>query len=218
MKTTKYFPQNLISDIEKRYNTGIHLSQGIDIPIKIDEQELPEYLTKILDDKTCQIILERYKEVQTLKYIGKKYSLTSERVRQIIERALYMLGNSMRIKEISWVPYQEYEVKSKELKFLEGKYNDLLSVLRETFKNTGAREVLESCLLKNTGAKSIDIEDLDLSVRAYNSLKRAGYNTIDDIISTDLEKLAKTRNLGLKSFDEVVSKVKALGFEFEKEK
>lgn len=218
METTNHFPQNLISDIEKRYNTGIHLSQGIDIPIKIDEQELPKYLTKILDDKTCQIILERYKEVQTLKYIGKKYSLTSERVRQIIERALYMLGNSMKIKEIAWIPYQVYETKSKELKLLEGKYNDLLSVLRETFKNTGAREVLESCLLKNTGAKNIDIEDLDLSVRAYNSLKRAGYDTVSDIIDAGSDKLIKTRNLGKRCFDEVVSKINELGFEFKEEK
>lgn len=218
MEKINHFPQNLIIDIEKRYNTGIHLSQGIDIPIKIDEQELPKYLTKILDDKTCQIILERYKEVQTLKYIGKKYSLTSERVRQIIERALYMLGNSIKIKEIAWIPYQVYETKSKELKLLESKYNDLLSVLKETFKNSEARDVLESCLLKNTDAKNIDIEDLDLSVRAYNALKRAGYNTIDDIISTDLKKLIKTRNLGKRCFDEVVSKINELGFEFKEEK
>lgn len=216
METTNHFPQNLISDIEKRYNTGIHLLQG-NLPIKIDEQELPNYLAKNLDSRTYQIMLERYEEGHTLQCIGKQHNLTIERIRQIITKTLCVLSHPSKIKEISMIPYSVHEVRLRELKILEGKYNDLLSVLRETFKNSEAREVLESCLLKNTGAKNIEIENLDLSVRAYNSLKRAGYDTIDDIINAGSDKLAKTRNLSKRCFDEVVSKVNELGFEFKEE-
>ena len=54
------------------------------------------------------------------------------------------------------------------------------------------------------------IEELDLSVRSYNCLKRAGINTVDDLISKTEEEMMKVRNLGRKSLEEVVSKLDAL--------
>ena len=54
------------------------------------------------------------------------------------------------------------------------------------------------------------IEELDLSVRSYNCLKRAGINTVDDLISKTEEEMMKVRNLGRKSLEEVVSKLEAL--------
>ena len=218
METTNHFPQNLIAEIEKSYNDRLKALSQNDLPIRIDEREFPNYLSKNLDSRTYQIMLERYEEGHTLQYIGKQHNLTVERIRQIITKTLCILSHPSKVKEISMIPYAVHEARLRELKLLESKYNDLLSVLRETFKNSEAREVLESCLLKNTGAKNIDIEDLDLSVRAYNSLKRAGYDTVSDIIDAGPDKLAKTRNLGLRSFDEVVDKIEALGFKFKEEK
>lgn len=55
------------------------------------------------------------------------------------------------------------------------------------------------------------IEELDLSVRSYNCLKRAGINTVEDLISRTEEDMMKVRNLGRKSLEEVVNKLKALG-------
>ncbi|NLU32096.1 MAG: DNA-directed RNA polymerase subunit alpha [Clostridiaceae bacterium] len=54
------------------------------------------------------------------------------------------------------------------------------------------------------------IEELDLSVRSYNCLKRAGINTVEDLISKTEEEMMKVRNLGRKSLEEVVSKLDAL--------
>ncbi|HHW21764.1 MAG TPA: DNA-directed RNA polymerase subunit alpha [Clostridiaceae bacterium] len=54
------------------------------------------------------------------------------------------------------------------------------------------------------------IEELDLSVRSYNCLKRAGINTVDDLISKTEEEMMKVRNLGRKSLEEVVQKLAAL--------
>ncbi|QSO48016.1 DNA-directed RNA polymerase subunit alpha [Alicyclobacillus mengziensis] len=55
------------------------------------------------------------------------------------------------------------------------------------------------------------IEELDLSVRSYNCLKRAGINTVGELCSRTEEEMMKVRNLGRKSLEEVVEKLGALG-------
>ena len=61
------------------------------------------------------------------------------------------------------------------------------------------------------------IDDLDLSVRAYNCLKRAGVNTLGDLTEkTELE-MMKIRNLGKKSLKEVIDKIKEMGLKFRDE-
>ncbi len=55
------------------------------------------------------------------------------------------------------------------------------------------------------------IEELDLSVRSYNCLKRAGINTVQNLTEKTEEEMLKVRNLGRKSFDEVVQKLDSLG-------
>jgi DNA-directed RNA polymerase subunit alpha len=55
------------------------------------------------------------------------------------------------------------------------------------------------------------IEELDLSVRAYNCLKRAGINTIAELVQRNQEDMMKVRNLGRKSLEEVEQKLEALG-------
>ena len=56
------------------------------------------------------------------------------------------------------------------------------------------------------------IEELDLSVRSFNCLKRAGINTVEDLISKTEEEMMKVRNLGRKSLEEVIAKLASLGF------
>ena len=57
----------------------------------------------------------------------------------------------------------------------------------------------------------MSIEDLDLSVRSYNCLKRAGIHTVEDLTKKTEDDMLKVRNLGRKSLDEVIQKLKALG-------
>ena len=57
------------------------------------------------------------------------------------------------------------------------------------------------------------IEELDLSVRSFNCLKRAGINTVEDLISKSEEEMMKVRNLGKKSLEEVIAKLRSLGFD-----
>lgn len=58
------------------------------------------------------------------------------------------------------------------------------------------------------------IEDLELSVRSYNCLKRAGIHTVADIVNKTEQDMIKVRNLGKKSLEEVIKKVTDLGLEF----
>ena len=61
------------------------------------------------------------------------------------------------------------------------------------------------------------IDDLDFSVRAYNCLKRANILTLRDLVDKSENEMRKIRNLGKKSFDEVINKVKDLGLSFRDE-
>ncbi len=61
------------------------------------------------------------------------------------------------------------------------------------------------------------IEELDLSVRSFNCLKRAQINTVEDLINRTEEDMMKVRNLGRKSLDEVVAKLNSLGFDLRRD-
>ncbi|MBQ6013509.1 MAG: DNA-directed RNA polymerase subunit alpha, partial [Firmicutes bacterium] len=61
------------------------------------------------------------------------------------------------------------------------------------------------------------IEELDLSVRSFNCLKRAGINTVEDLIGKTEDDMMKVRNLGRKSLDEVVAKLNSLGYDLRRD-
>lgn len=82
-------------------------------------------------------------------------------------------------------------------------YNTEIMVEKD---NKGKEKVLE-----------MTIEELDLSVRSFNCLKRADINTVEDLISKSEEDMMKVRNLGRKSLEEVIYKLNSLGFTLRKE-
>ena len=57
----------------------------------------------------------------------------------------------------------------------------------------------------------MSIEELDLSVRSFNCLKRANINTVEELVQKSEEDMMKVRNLGRKSLEEVAQKLAALG-------
>lgn len=83
-----------------------------------------------------------------------------------------------------------------------------------------ARET-ETMIVKNDDSKGklleMTIEELDLSVRSFNCLKRAGINTVEDLINRSEEDMMRVRNLGRKSLEEVVAKLESLNFTLRKE-
>ena len=63
----------------------------------------------------------------------------------------------------------------------------------------------------------MSIEELELSVRSFNCLKRAGISTVEDLANKTESEMLKVRNLGKKSFDEVTNKLHSLGLDFAEE-
>ena len=63
----------------------------------------------------------------------------------------------------------------------------------------------------------LTIDELDLSVRSFNCLKRAGINTVEDLINKSEEDMMKVRNLGRKSLEEVIAKLDSFGFTLKKD-
>ncbi|MBD5560944.1 MAG: DNA-directed RNA polymerase subunit alpha [Clostridia bacterium] len=80
---------------------------------------------------------------------------------------------------------------------------------------TGDSEELEIMIEKEEDRKEkildMTIEELDLSVRSYNCLKRANINTVEELIMKNEEEMMKVRNLGKKSLEEVQQKLETLG-------
>ena len=91
----------------------------------------------------------------------------------------------------------------------------ILADLNEIADETG----LMSSKAEDPNQKILEtsIDDLDLSVRAYNCLKRAGILTLHDLIDKSENEMMKIRNLGKKSLKEVIDKVKSMGLNFRDE-
>ena len=85
----------------------------------------------------------------------------------------------------------------------------------------GVSEAQSFMAEKNDNQKAqvldLTIDELDLSVRSFNCLKRAGINTVEDLINKSEEDMMKVRNLGRKSLEEVIAKLDSFGYTLKKE-
>ena len=92
---------------------------------------------------------------------------------------------------------------------------ELFIDLSEATKNT--QVMVEKEEDKKEKVLEMSIEELELSVRSFNCLKRAGISTVEDLTSKTETDMMKVRNLGKKSFDEVTAKLHSLGLDFANE-
>ena len=107
-----------------------------------------------------------------------------------------------------------YEALSLAAKVMTG-HLELFIDLSETAKNT--QVMIEKEENKKERVLEMSIEDLELSVRSFNCLKRAGISTVEDLTNKSESDMMKVRNLGKKSLDEVTNKLHALGLDFRKD-
>lgn len=78
-------------------------------------------------------------------------------------------------------------------------------------------EVVEEIIETENKIEDMKIEELDFTVRSYNCLKKAGVNTISDLTSMTYTELLKIKNLGRKSLNEIIDKMKELGYDLNNE-
>ena len=107
-----------------------------------------------------------------------------------------------------------YEALSLAAKVMTG-HLELFIDLSETAKNT--QVMVEKEENKKERVLEMSIEDLELSVRSLNCLKRAGISTVEDLTNKSEADMMKVRNLGKKSLDEVTNKLHALGLDFRRD-
>ena len=92
---------------------------------------------------------------------------------------------------------------------------ELFIDLSEATKNT--QVMIEKEEAKKEKVLETSIEELELSVRSFNCLKRAGISTVEDLTNRSENDMMKVRNLGKKSLDEVIAKLHSLGLNFRQE-
>lgn len=191
------------------------------------------------DQKICRM---RYEQMMTLDDIGATYDITRERVRQIVNKIIRKL---QRPTCTNYILYGEsgseylkvLNDKAKELKRREEQLDRLQSELNMRIAASfGSNEVLnipvsattQSDIMNKRGEHrsymykiaeddcSKEFLELELSVRSFNCLSRAHARTVEKVVELiENDGLIKLRNLGRKSYEEIVTKVKkSTGLEF----
>ena len=169
-----------------------------------------EYIIqKTLTEREGRVLDMRYKRYMTMAAIGEEYGLRAERIRQIEAKAVRKLRHPSRSRYIlmgmeGYINYlrdtavderlREYK---KEIISLEKKIAELTDTEYEEEKNE----------LENA-----PLAELDLSVRTFNILYRAGYSTVKELLDADAEKIVSLPNLGLKNFSDLIDVLSEKGF------
>ena len=136
------------------------------------------------------------------------YSVENTRVGQMVDY------DKLTIEVWTDGSLKPYEALSLAAKVMTG-HLDLFIDLSEATKNT--QVMIEKEEFKKEKVLEMSIEDLELSVRSFNCLKRANISTVEDLTNKTEADMMKVRNLGKKSLDEVTNKLHSLGLDFAKD-
>ena len=133
------------------------------------------------------------------------YSVENTRVGQMVDY------DKLTIEVWTDGSLKPFEALSLAAKVMTG-HLELFIDLSETAKNT--KVMVEKEESKKEKILEMPIEELELSVRSYNCLKRAGISTVQDLANKSEAEMMKVRNLGKKSLDEVINKLHSLELDF----
>ena len=129
------------------------------------------------------------------------------------------VGNSIDYDKLTMKVLTNGTIAAKEAVSLAAKVlNEHLKLFIDMSDEAKNAEILvERPEVKKEKVLEMTIEELDLSVRSFNCLKRAGIDTVEDLINRTEEDMIKVRNLGRKSLEEVIQKLASLGLSLKKE-
>ena len=129
------------------------------------------------------------------------------------------VGNMTNLDKLTLEVFTDKTITARDAISLSAKIlTDHLSLFVDLSDEIGAKTtVVEKSETPQDKVLEMTIEELDLSVRSFNCLKRAGINTVADLVNTTEEDMMKVRNLGRKSYEEVVKKMADMGLNLAKE-
>lgn len=219
----------ILSGYERLYVELFHITNLTELPPDCDKTF--EHVLKTLSPREREIIKAKWCGDISFDKIAADYNLTRSRIQQIHAKAIRKLGqcNHRKILQYGMKAYETFvhtrencskDIVSTYVSELENiardkiEYNDLVALqkLRDDIDN------YISNLRKNgtvaSAAKLAMIEELDLSVRTYNCLHRAGYNYIYELENLSYTDLMKMRNFGRRCLAELEEKCKPYGITF----
>lgn len=217
------YPYNLLDDIVggSGWNTNKTEDGFFSDLVTPDQEAALRYVLSLLKERERDIVRLYYEEGKTLEEVGKVYGLTRERVRQILARAVRLLRHPSRFNLIRYGldGYERISANKLRLKALQEESAALDEMQVELAKR---RVYLESELSatdyivpqkKITSLSCLPIEEMDLSVRSFNCLRRAGCSTaqdVADLAGKGATEMLRVRNLGRRSMEEIFDKLQAL--------
>lgn len=185
------------------------LSEGAKLVMEITMQKGRGYVTSEKNKENIQNVIGVIPVDSVYSPIDKvNYEVTNTRVGQVTDY------DKLTIEIFADGTIAPEEALSLSAKILNDHMN-LFIDLAEGFK--GKEIMVEKEDNKKNKVLELTIEELDLSVRSFNCLKRAGINTVADLLNKSEEDMMKVRNLGRKSLEEVVWKMASLGFNLRKD-
>lgn len=203
------FPYNLlayISEHKSNFNYPENISQ--------DTIDGIHFVCLSLSDKQQAILYLRFECQQTLEKIGTRFSLSGTQIDNIIKNSISTWFKTDDIK------YIEYGMKGYVNHLIINKAKLLAESLIFEEYNRGYKDgynKAQGIQTKSNNTNDIitmPIEQLNLSLRAYNCIKRAKIDTVADLISKTEEDMIKVRNLGRESFEEVRKTLHQMGLSF----
>ena len=211
------WPYNVVEEI---------LGCKLDDPLTQDQIDGFEEALSTFPERDQQFLREYYEDNKTLEEIGRRHSMSRERPRQVMERMIFKLrrpplrGFIIYGKEGYAIHRESVDIAA-QINKLEHDREELLARKKSFEKQLEELRGLEKEIISITGEAAeafepvkyvtdIKIEDMGLSVRSYNCLKRAGINTLAEVlnkIDCHPEDYLKIRNFGKKSVLEVLDKI-----------
>ena len=197
------------------------------IPPSVDEDVKLALNDKYITSRERTIIFMRYAERMTLDQVGAHFHVTRDRIRQIEAKALRKLRNPRRSHQMRYgkaVREKTDELQrvrnalaiSDKMKALEDQIDKAIEA-NDIQMMRAYRDVLNDKLAELNSendpgdVNNVALEDLELSMRSYNCLKRWGIKTLGDLTKMTEYDLMKVRNLGRKSYNEVVGRMHDYG-------
>lgn len=189
-KNKNEYPYNLIANIVNE-----------DCLLPFDVEGSLAYVLTTLPEREHNSLVMYYKDKMTYAAIAKVYNISTDRARQIIIHALHKLRHHNRIqyitKGVSGI------IEEQKTSFLRDELNEIRALIADcdAIPTTDARR-----------KRSTPLEHLELSVRSYNCLYRAGIRTLGEIADLSPEKLANIRNIGRRSYCEIMDVLTKSGY------
>ena len=156
-----------------------------------------------LTEREETVIRLRFKDKLTLENVGKQIGTTRERARQVEAKALRKMRDHDRQRMMLAVPVAEVDEVRTKYTALKEQYELLVKAFELISGKATTPESVEK-IAEAAVWMQTNIENMDFSVRTYNCLRRAGKDTLKDLVEMTEEELRGIRNLGRKSVDEVV--------------